>query len=69
MHDGQAQVSARREHACGLADRVLEVVDVLERHEGDDEPERRIRERQRGRVRLVHLDLRRGLTRGGEQRR
>lgn len=69
MHDGEAESTAGSEHARCLADRAREVVDVLQGHEGDDEPERGISERECRGVGDVKLELGRGLSRGRDHRR
>ena len=58
MEHGRAKVPAALQHASGLGDDAVEVVDVHQRHVGDRERERRVRERKRCRVgddRLVPL--------------
>ena len=56
MDDRKAQPAAGLEDARALAYRSIQVVDILERHERDDEVERTVRKRERGSVGEVHLD-------------
>lgn len=69
MDDGEAEPAAGGEDSRGLAQRTVEIVRVLERHEGEDQAVRAGLEREGGGVCVVELELRRRFARRREHGR
>ena len=69
MHDRHTEPAVALEHTGGLPNRAFEVLDILERHERDNEIEGVVAERQRSGIGEVSLQVAIRLAPRGQHRR